>query len=365
MKKILIYGLTKNLGGIENFIFNHVKYIDKSKFEVHFLVYEEPVFYEQLLAEGYIFHFVPRRGDDFLGNRRETEKIFKEGKFDIFWFNVCTLTYVYPLICAKKYGVVSRALHVHCPKASGGWKMELLHGLNKNKTNKLPNSFFACSQDAAKFSFVDRVLKDNDYQLILNAIDVDKYKFNKEYKEDLIEELKIKETKILGHVGHFLDVKNHHFLIDIFKDLIDKDEDYHLVLVGTGPLMEEIKNKVKSYALENKVSFLGRRSDVNKIMSLIDLFVFPSKYEGLSLSLVEAQSSGLRCIISDSISQENNLSGDVFFVGLDAGSEAWVSAIRENIDYIRKDNISLIREKGFDVKSNIKLIEEIMEGKLE
>lgn len=359
MKKLLVYGLTKNLGGIENFIYNHIINFDFSKFEIHFLVYEKPVFYEELENLGCKFHFVPRRGENIIENRKAVEVLFKKNIFDIFWFNVCTLTYIYPLQIASKYKVKKKVIHVHCPSASGGWKMKLFHQLNKPKIEKISDLFFACSKGAADFSFDSSIQNSEKYKLILNAIDVDKYNYNEKYREEIVSEFNIPQKNIISHVGHFLDVKNHIFLIDVLEELVKLNQDYHLILVGTGNLQKDIESKVEKLGLKKNVTFAGRRLDIYKILSASNLFVFPSKYEGLSLSLVEAQSSGLTCVISDSISIENDLTGNTKFISLNESPLTWAKVIDENINNHRDNNVIKIKEKGFDIKTNVNMIEKM------
>ena len=307
MKKILIYGLTKNLGGIENFIYNHLTSMNLEGMEIHLLVYEKPVFYNELLDMGCIFHFIPRRGVDFKKNRSLTKKLFEDYDFNTIWFNVCTLSYILPLKEAYLKGVKNRIIHVHSPNASGGWKMKLFHNLNKKNIKKYANIFLSCSKGASEYSYDRDIIENQDYRIIYNAINVDKFIYNEENRKKIRNELNISEEDfVIGHVGRLSDVKNHNFLIDVF-DEINKEVKSKLVLVGEGELRNKLEEKVRELNLDDRVIFLGMRTDIEEILSAFDSFVFPSKYEGLSLSLVEAQASGLRCFLSTNISEENNL----------------------------------------------------------
>ena len=361
MKKILIYGLSKNHGGMESFIYNHLKVMDKSGLELHFLVYETPVFYEELKEMGGIFHFVKRRGEDLKENRLKTKELFNENKFDTIWFNVCTLSYIYPLKCAYEAGVPNRIVHVHSPNASGGWKMELAHKFNKPKLKKYTNVFLSCSEGATEYSYDKDIVNNKNYRIVYNAIDIQKFSYKEENRREIRQELNLKNEFVVGHVGRFSDVKNHDFLVDVFKEISKLDDSARLVLVGGGEKEEEIKSKVANLNLNEKVFFLGVRNDTQKILSAIDAYVFPSKYEGLSLSMVEAQAAGLMCFTSTSISQENKVIDQVYFYDLSDKPKNWAEKVLENAkNYTRRDFTKIIGEKGFDIYKNAEELKKIL-----
>lgn len=363
MKKVLIYGLTGNLGGIESFIYNHVSSMDLSGLEIHFLVYETPVFYEELKKMGGKFHFIPRRGQDFLNNRKMTKNLFKEIKFDRIWFNVCTMTYILPIKCAFENGVPIRVVHVHSPKASGGWKMELFHKLNKNKIEKYGNIFLSCSVGASEFSYNENILETEKYKIIYNAIDIDKFVFDRGKRKEIREELGLKDDFVIGNVGRLSDVKNHDFLIDIFSEILKEKPLSKLIIVGEGDKRLELEEKIKRLNLEDKIFLLGVRDNIHELLCAFDAYVFPSKYEGLSLSLVEAQVSGLRCFTSSNVSEENDLTGNVFFSDLNESPKYWADKILLNAStYERKNYSDLLKSLGFDVVENGKVIKEILIG---
>lgn len=361
MKKILIYGLTKNHGGIESFIYNHLKAMDKSGLELHFLVYEAPVFYDEIKEMGGVFHFVKRRGEDLKENRQKTKELFEQYDFDTIWFNVCTLSYIYPLKCAFEAGVPNRIVHVHSPNASGGWKMKLAHNFNKMIFKKYTNVYLSCSEGATEYSFDRDIVENRDYKIIYNAIDIEKFKFNEKSREEIRQELQLNDEFAVGHVGRFSDVKNHDFLLDVFNEITKLDDSARLVLVGGGEKEEEIRNKIDSLNLNEKVKVLGVRNDAHKILSAMDAYVFPSKYEGLSLSMVEAQASGLICFTSTNISEENKVIDQVYFYDLSDSPKNWAKKILDKSkDYPRKDFTQIIGDKGFDINKNVKELKKIL-----
>lgn len=191
------------------------------------------------------------------------------------------------------------------------------------------------------------------YQLLKNSIDVSKYKFDSRRRSAIRNELKIPEnTFVIGHVGGFREVKNHAFLLDIFAELQKRRNEAKLLLVGDGPLRSEAEQKVKSLGLENNVIFTGVRSDVNELMQAMDVFVFPSLYEGLPLTLVEAQAAGLPCCVSNTVSAEAAVTGNIHFLSLQAEPGSWAEEILLNAEnFERCDTTSEIVRAGYDISA--------------
>ncbi len=361
MKRILVYGLTAKLGGLENFIINHLRLMDVEGLEIHLLVNEPPVFEEELRQKGFIIHQVLRRGQSFFGNIKQTKKLFEDYAFDTIWMHVCTLSTIEAIKRAWKAQVGQRIIHVHCPQASGGWKMETLHKLHRKKIGKYANRFWACSQGAADFSFSPELQADPAYALVHNAIDLDRFAYNPGRRARIRKELGIGDEFVLGHIGHLEDVKNHDYLIDVFKAYAKRDSQAKLILVGTGSLEERIREKVIDLNLQDRVFFVGRKTNVSDYYSCFDVMVFPSKYEGLPLSLVEAQASGLPCLISRNIDPAVALTPLVQFASIEDQPSVWADTLSQiEKEGERASYDELLREAGFDLKDNVKRIRQFL-----
>lgn len=361
MKRILIYGLTAKLGGLENFIINHLRLMKLEGLEIHLLVHEPPIFEEELKERGFLIHEVPRRGESFFANIRETKKLFANYHFDTIWMHVCTLSTIEAIKQAWKAQVSQRIIHVHCPQASGGWKMESFHRLHKKSIGKYANRYWACSQGAADFSFSEEMQRSSNFALVHNAIDLDRFAYNPVKRAKIRKELGIGNEFVLGHVGHLVDVKNHDYLIDIFKSYQKRDSKAKLILVGKGNLEEEIREKVLRYGLKDNVYFVGSKTNVADYYSAFDVLVFPSKYEGLPLSLVEAQASGLPCLISENIDSVVALTPLVQFASIEADPNCWADSlclIEKEGERVSYDN--LLREAGFDLRLNVEKIRQVL-----
>ena len=357
MKRILIYGLTAKLGGLENFIINHLRLMNTEGLEIHLLVHETPIFEDRLREKGFIIHQVPRRGENFLANIRQTKKLFKDYHFDTIWMHVCTLSTIEAIKQAWKANVGQRIVHVHCPQASGGWKMETFHKHHKKSIHKYANRYWACSQGAADFSFSEKIQASPSYALVHNAIDLDRFAYSPTKRTKIRKELAIGDEFVLGHIGHLVDVKNHDYLLDVFKSYHERDNSAKLILVGKGNLEEQIREKVIRLGLKESVFCVGSKTNVADYYSAFDVLVFPSKYEGLPLSLVEAQASGLPCLISKNNDEVVALTPLVQFASIEEDPSVWADALSQiEKEGERVSYDQMLRDAGFDLRQSVEIV---------
>lgn len=191
--------------------------------------------------------------------------------------------------------------------------------------------------------------------VVYNGIDIDRFKSVEESKFAIRNSIGLKENDyVIGHVGRFSYPKNHTFIVDVFKEVLKQKPDAKLLLVGTGELKDSIKDKVKMLNLNNYVVFLDQRSDINRIMKAMDVFLFPSHYEGLPVSLIEAQAAGLRCVVSANVTEESFLTPSLYPLSLDCSAEEWASVIVSNRKYDYPYNVDV---NTFEMKEDIKVLE--------
>lgn len=224
-----------------------------------------------------------------------------------------------------------------------------------------PTDYWACSKKAAEYMFSERRIKKQDYRVINNGVDTDKFSFVLADREKYRKELDLQNNLVILHVGRFSEQKNHMFLIDIFDTFIKEYSDAVLLLVGEGELIEKVKKKVKILGLDERVRFMGLRSDIPQLMSASDVFVLPSLYEGLPVVGVEAQVNGLNCVFSDSITKELDLTGENSFVSLNESSERWIQEIEKCVNsksnrWLSKEKVI---EKGYSLQCVVREIEQI------
>lgn len=212
---------------------------------------------------------------------------------------------------------------------------------------------FACSQAAGKWMFGE-----HQFTVLNNAIDAEKFRFDVEKRRIARDRLKVWEQELLiGHVGRFCYPKNHSFLIDIFN-AIQKKVPSKLILVGDGELKKDIEQKVEACGLKDKVIFTGVVSDVSEIMQAMDVFVFPSNYEGLPVTLIEAQASGLSCLISDRVPLECGITDQVEQIPLTQSPEEWAKQAVKAAETKRKNTVPEVRKAGFDIRESAKYLQE-------
>lgn len=364
MKRVLVFGMTDNPGGMENCIINYYRNIDRNKIHFDFLTNFQQIAYQKELEAGNSkIYIIPKKGDNLLEYKRELKRFFESNakNYDVIWYNTCSLANIDYLKMAKKYGIKKRIIHAHNSGNESSQIKYLFHRINRKTVVKFATDFWSCSMNAAKYFYDDSIISSSKHSLVYNAINVKDFSFDNEMRNKFRKELHIDDRLVIGHVGRFQIQKNHLFLIDIFKHVIQKNPNAVLLLIGQGELESQVQNKVHKYGLENKVIFLGVRDDVNKLLSALDVFVFPSLFEGLGLALIEAQAVGLPCITSNVVvPNEVDITGLVKFVNLDNNPEEWANAIC-HVDLTRERGTSksMIISNGYDIKTESKRLEKM------
>lgn len=292
-------------GGVESVIMNYYRHLDHSKVQFDFICDEDStrIPYDEIKKLGGRVFLVPKY-QNLPKYLKALEKLFKENQYRIVHSNINTLS-VFPLYAAKKAGVPIRISHSHSTSNPKEWKRNLIKNILRPFSKRYATDYFACSELAGRYLFGNKSFDQGKVKIIHNAIDIDKFKFDEVARKKLRKEFGIKDsTIVVGHVGRFAQQKNHTFLVDVFKGYHKKNPDSKLLLVGSGPLEDEIKKKVERLDLKDSVLFLGQRDDINKLYSVMDVFCLPSLYEGLPVVGVEAQAAGLPTIFSNRISKE-------------------------------------------------------------
>lgn len=338
-----------NRGGLETMIMNYYRHIDRTKIQFDFLTHRDgKKDYDDEIQElgGKIYHLPPLNPFDKRGYLKKLDEFFREHReYKIVHSHLDCMS-AYPLRAAKKYGVPVRIAHSHSTSEEKKDLKYLIKLYSKRKIPSYATELFACSEKAGKWMFENK-----EFTLMKNAIDCDKYLYNKDVATKVKKELGIEDKFVVGHVGRFSIPKNHKFLIDIFQQIYAQNSDAVLLLVGEGILMDEIREKVKECQLDEAVKFLGLRDDVERIMQAMDVFVFPSLYEGLGIVVVEAQVAGIPCVISEAIPEEVRITDEVCFLSIESNPEIWAEEVLAfHKQKIRKTD--LIETSGYDIKEN-------------
>ncbi len=346
-------------GGVESVVMNYYRHIDRTKIQFDFLCDEDStnIPYKEIEQLGGRVILIPPYQKVFK-YQKELIRIFKENNYKIVHSHINTLS-VFPLRAAKKAGVKVRIAHSHSTTNKKEWKKNLLKQILRPFSKVYATDYMCCSELAGRWLFGDKAYDSGKVYLLNNAIDLDKFKYNESLRKEKRKELGISDdTLVIGHIGRFVAQKNHDYLIDIFNEVLKKNNNSILLLVGQGPLMEEIKNKVKELKLNDSVRFLGQRNDVNELYQAFDVFCLPSLYEGLPVVGVEAQASGLLCILSNAMTKETKVLDITKFISLNNTPKDWADSILDDVKkYKRIDTSKEMTSKNFNIKEEAKKLE--------
>lgn len=355
----LPYTLSKK-SGIMSFIMNYYRFIDKSKIQFDFLCFQEnKVTYKSEIRElgGKVYLFPESLKNNPKKLRKEIELFFeKHGKdYSIVHYHAISI-WVIALKIASNRGL-KIITHCHNTKYSDKFLSSIRNRFLCIPIKKYTNYSFACSIAAGEFMFGEKNVKTHRVKIINNAIDCSRFYFNEKIRNYVRQDLDLNGNIVIGHVGRFTKQKNHDYLINIFREINTINENTKLLLIGDGDLQPVIKEKVERCGLHEKVIFLGQRDDVYDIMQAIDVFVFPSKFEGLGIVLIEAQYSNLPCVVSSVIPDEAKISSNFYKLKLDKEPIEWAKNIL-NCSLKNRKNIYIQDSKtGYDIRTEVEKLE--------
>ncbi len=294
--------------------------------------------------------------------------VIREEKYNTIHINsdsaYIAAAYIY---AAKKGGVKNIYVHSHCTQIDDNnivrrFLKTLMHYLCRYYVKKNTKLFLACSSVAGEWMFGKHIDKHPRYVLICNGVEVAEYLYDEGNRNKYRNKLDVKGKTVLGNIGRISFQKNHEFLIDVFEKYHQSNKQSVLVLVGTGDLLDEIKNKVRAKNLESCVLFLGQRNDVPKLLSAIDVLVMPSRFEGLPVTMVEAQMASLPCVVSDAITKEADITGRVIFQKL-KDYDKWIPAIEEALRYKRPISRDVLESSEFNIDIAAHKLQSVLVGK--
>lgn len=340
--------------GIETMLMNYYRHIDRTKVQFDFLCNKsKPGAYDEEIKSmgGRIFHTPGLNPAKYPKYLKYMKKLFEEHPdYRIVEAHNGALG-VYALHAAKVNNIPIRIFHAHGASITKDWKYPIKIVCKALLPSNM-NRHYTCGVEAAKCYFGEKTVKSGDYEFIPNAIETRRFLFNSEVREKIRKEYHLQDKHVLGHVGRFMKQKNHVFLLDVFKELAEKDDSACLVCLGDGELLETIKQKTTTLGIADKVLFLGNVKNVDEWYQAFDCFILPSIWEGLPVVGVEAQTADLPCIFSDSITKEISLSDKTVFLSLKAPQSRWAECIAEQLHKIeRKNNYELIKSNGYDIET--------------
>lgn len=352
--KILQIGFGNNPGGVEAFVMNYYRELSRAEIQFDFLcMYGKPAYAEEIRSRGGKLFYVPNIKRNYFGYVKSVKNILMRGNYDAVHVNMLSAANITPLRLAKKYSSAKVIAHSHNSSVPGLIR-SLMDKMNRPNVGKYADVKLACGEKAGRWMFGNQAFDAGEVRIIRNAIDVEKYLFSAVKREQLRKALGLEDKFVIGHVGRFETQKNHDALIDIFIEVLKRIPEAQLCLIGDGVLKSHIEEKVQQAGIGENVFFAGVREDVANMLSAMDLFLFPSLFEGLPFTLVEAQTNGLPCVISDTITEEVVINKNtVKKVPLEAGPDIWANAVelfrnkqRRHTELVKKE----MEAAHFDIK---------------
>lgn len=369
IRVLQVYGEILSNGGQESFSMNMYRNINREKIQFDFYT---PYYCdnEKLKSEieklgGRVFQGggkfdIEGNKKDFINNLTD---FLSKHHYEVVHINSGSIfALAFGAKIAKKYGAKKIIVHSHCT-GNDNLKYRIIKAISSRVFLKNATKYLACSDEAAIWKFPKSIIKNKKYEIIRNGIELNKFKFSNEVREKYRKALELENKFTLIHVGRFTDQKNQEFLIDVFKELKEKDSNCKLLLIGDGVNKPNIEKMIKEMEIQDDVKLLGIRSDVNNILQASDMFIFPSRFEGLGIVAIEAQASGLITLCSENVPDEANQTDLFYKLNLSDGKEKWAEKILELKDKATKVNrciyTNILKNEGYDALDSAKKLEEI------
>ncbi len=347
-------------GGISSMLMNLYRNVDRTKVQFDFAAFNRGPLHEEICSLGgrvFYFDYIKKQGAlKYVASLRGL--INKNGPY--------TAIHVhngykggFALLAGRLAGIDTRVCHIHTSNVEQTWQKPLVPILKSFATYNA-TKLIACGQEAGKFMYGKR-----DFEVLTNAINTSSFsKVNPKDVQVIRKELGIPDQSIvIGHIGRFSDVKNHDFMVEIAEKLVGMNTDFRMIFVGDGPLKKDIEQKAHEKGLRRNIIFTGLRSDIPELVNLFDLYLFPSLFEGLPVSLLEAQAAALPCLVSTGVPKESDIgSGLIKFMDLSTGSEKWAEDLLIQVNK-GKGAKEVVHKKlvdaGYDIGDNTHRLMEI------
>lgn len=348
-----------NRGGSETMVMNIYRNIDRKRIQFDFVRTEDNQrhAYETEIEElgGRIFKIPQLSVNNLINYKNAFNKLIgNHPEWKVVHCNYLTTSFIYLDILKNNNRFV--IAHSHTSGSVTILKKNLLKLLHK-PIKKNADLRLACSNEAAKWIFEEKY---NEVLIVKNAIDIDKFKYSVEIRNKMRNDFNFSDKFVIGHIGRFNKVKNHHFIIDVFKAILEKRSNAQLVLIGSGEEQENIVQYINELGLSDSILILNEQANPYDYYQMFDVFLFPSLYEGLGMVAVEAQTSGLLTIVSDRIPSEAYVTDLIAPIPLETDEDTWANCILKLGDNtVRKDTSEEVRNAGYDIVKNTRQLENI------
>lgn len=361
-----MYGMVgTNRGGIETFLKKMISFMS-SDIVFDYVIEETECIHEKDIKDrGGKIYYITGRKKNPVKNLRDNKRLLrsKRNEIKVVYFNLSSLSWIAPVIIASMYGY-RICVHSHNAQfvaANSSFIYRVVNRINKYIISKMKITRLTCSKPATEFMFGNA----KNVEMIYNAIDTSVFRFDEKVRCKIRKEYGLEECFVLGFTGRLSDEKNPLFLPEIMKDTIKLIPNCKMLVVGDGPLRESLVRLIDEYRLNDRVILTGNVTNVNELMQAMDVFILPSKHEGLPYVIVEAQTAGLPCVISDVITHEVDVTGRVFYKSIELGAESWAKEIERIYTNEQTDRSccgDLMSRSVFNINKEAGHLESILKG---
>lgn len=365
--RVIHFTIANTAGGVTKSVLELWKYVDRQKFHFDFVTMGDKLdFADKLEKEGCNIYYLSAYAEENLALfTKEVREIFSNG-YDVVqlqtaWWRGFVVEEIAKEMNIPKVIIYGNNTDVHIRENQSREEARKQHfKCREVLTEDIATDFAACSEEAAQWLYGDRISKEK-IRIIPYSVALEQYRYDVDIRKKYREELGIGNEFVIGHVGRFAYQKNHEFLIEVFREIAMEDSFVKLLLVGIGELEDKIKATVREYNLEDKVIYTGKREDVGGLMQAMDIFAFPSRFEGFGIVLIEAQAAGLKCLASKQIPEKARITDNIEFLELD--KKIWIDSIlKYKNGYVREDMYSIMEQKGWGMKTYAEAFAKIYEN---
>lgn len=327
---------------------SNIDYVESFGGKIHYCCYEGNPIKKQMGCFRGLYNLVKN-------NNYDTVHIHSDVSYKLFLYGMAV----------KLGGATNILIHSHSTAVDGKHRAlkKILHQIFRAFLPLIANKFLACSKKAGKWMYMNFVMEGKNYYQVNNGINTEKFDYNPKIRQRIRDKYRLRGDFVIGHIGRFCYQKNHVFLIKIFNEIIKKQPNAKLLLIGSyvadSSYLTMTQNAVKDFGLKDKVLFLGIRHDVPDLMQAMDCFVLPSRFEGLGIVGIEAQTAGLPCFFSSEVPREVGITNLSHFISLNTSLKKWADCIIQHSQGIRQTRQQEIRDAGYDAKQEIKRLERL------
>lgn len=334
-----------NYGGVEMVVMNYYRHIDHSRYQFDFFALEGSKVpqREEIERLGGHVYLVPKY-THLISYIKCVSKLLHENQYKIVHSHMNALS-VFSLYAAKKAAVPIRIAHSHSTAAKGETKKNIVKNILRPFSCVFPTHCFACSEKAGKWLFGNK----KAFNIINNAIDLPKFAYDEKVREKVRKELQIDDKFVVGYMGRLCYQKNPELAVEIFNSLHLQMPEAVLVMVGEGEYEQKIREKIRTLKLDDVVLLLGARNDPERLYQAMDTFVFPSRYEGLGMVLVESQVSNLPCFATKAVPKAAQILPCAQYIDNENDLSEWVDKIIKSKCNVRKNQVDIIANAGYDI----------------